>query len=172
MWKEIPGYSNYLVSDFGDVYSKESKKKLKNSISKFGYARVTLYKSNGEKHKIMVHRLVALAFIDNPQNLPQVNHINEDRLDNRAVNLEWCSSSYNINYGSRNQKVSYKMRLLKETTSAKQIAQIDMETGKTIKVWKSMREIERELGFPHSNIYACCSGKRKTRGGFVWQYVV
>lgn len=170
MWKDIPGYPRYMVSDFGEVYSKITKIKLKADISKFGYARVTLYKGTGEKHKIMVHRLVALAFISNPQNLPQVNHINENRLDNSVENLEWCSASYNINFGNRNKTVSRKLRAIKEKTSAKRIEQIDIQTGKTIKVWTSMREIERELGFSHSNIYACCSGKRKTRGGFAWKY--
>jgi len=170
MIKTIPGYPMYMATDDGKIYSLSSKKFLKQTISKFGYARVTLYKGNGEKHKIMVHRLVAIAFLHNPDSLPQVNHINENRLDNRVKNLEWCSASYNINYGNRNYAVSKKMQLYKEKTTAKRIKQINLQTGKTIKVWKSMHAIERELNIPHSGIYSCCTGKRKTRGGYAWQY--
>ena len=90
MWKRIPDYPRYLVSGDGDVYSERTGKVLKPAISKFGYARVALYKGNGEVHTIMVHRLVASAFLENQDNLPQVNHINEDRLDNRLENLEWA----------------------------------------------------------------------------------
>lgn len=170
MWKTIPDYPQYMVSDSGDVFSKNSNKILKNAVNKFGYASVVLYKGSRARQKYMVHRLVASAFVANPDNLPQVNHINENRLDNRAENLEWCSASYNINFGSRNQKVSEKLRIFKEETAARKIEQIDAKTGKVIKVWTSMREIERSLGFAHSNIYACCSGKRKTRGGYLWRY--
>ena len=170
MWKRIPDYPRYLVSGEGDVYSERTGKVLKPAISKFGYARVALYKGNGEVHTIMVHRLVASAFLENPDNLPQVNHINEDRLDNRLENLEWCTASYNINYGGRNAKVSKKLRDFKEQTSARRVEQVDAKTGEVVKTWTSMREIERELGFAHSNIYACCVGRRKTRGGYLWRY--
>lgn len=170
MWKRIPEYPRYLVSDAGEVYSERAGKVLKPAISKFGYERVALYKENGEVHTIMVHRLVASAFLENPDSLPQVNHINEDRLDNRLENLEWCTASYNINYGGRNEKVSKKLRDFKEQTVARRIEQVDLKTGAVVKTWTSMREIERELGFAHSNIYACCTGRRNTRGGYLWRY--
>lgn len=170
MWKQIPGYSNYLINDKGDIYSIKSKRLIKQRVSKFGYYRAALFKEAGEKHEIMVHRLVAMAFLENPANLPQVNHKNENKTDNRVENLEWCTCSYNINYGNRNKTVSRKLAKIKEKTAARKILQIDIMTKKTIKVWKSMHEIERKLGIPHSNIYACCTGKRKTRGGYIWKY--
>lgn len=170
MWATVPEYSRYMVSDSGDVYSIAKNRVLKHAISKFGYARVPLRNDAGEKHTIMVHRLVASAFLSNPDNLPQVNHINENRLDNRLENLEWCSPSYNINYGSRNEKVRQKLRKFKEQSVARKVEQIDANTGDVVKTWTSLREIERELGFAHGNIYACCTGKRKTRGGYLWRY--
>lgn len=170
MWKIISDFPNYKVSDSGEVFSIKRGILLKPSNSKFGYARVTLYKDNGEKHKIMVHRLVAKAFIPNPNELEQVNHINENKLDNTVSNLEWCTSSYNINFGSRNGVVSEKLRKIKNETTAKPINQINIETNEIVRTWTSIREIERELGIPHSNIYACCTGKRKTRNGYKWRY--
>ncbi len=170
MWKQIPDYPHYYASTDGEIYSEKTGKILKPSLSKFGYLRVTLRKNKREKHKIMVHRLVALAFIENPDKLPQVNHINENKLDNRVENLEWCSCSYNINYGNRNAKVSAKLREEKQAAVAKRILQINIEDGTVTKIWNSMREIERELKISHSNIYACCTGKRKTRGGYRWEY--
>lgn len=170
MWKIISDFPNYKVSDSGEVFSIKRGILLKPSISKFGYARVTLYKDNGEKHKIMVHRLVAKAFIPNPNELEQVNHINENKLDNTVSNLEWCTSSYNVNFGSRNGVVSEKLRKIKNETTAKPINQINIETNEIVRTWTSIREIERELGIPHSNIYACCTGKRKTRNGYKWRY--
>lgn len=169
-WRTIPNYENYLVNSDGDVFSKHTNKLLKLRKSKFGYMRAALYNSSGEKHEIMVHRLVALAFIENPLNLPQVNHKNEVKTDNRVENLEWCDCSYNINYGTRNSIVSKKQKENKDKTVARKVMQINPNTNEVIKVWNSLRDIERELGIPHSNIYYCCTGKRKTRGGFIWKY--
>ena len=170
MWKDISDYPNYMVNENGEIYSKVRKKLLKPIINKFGYARVGLYKNNTVKW-LAVHRIVAQAFIPNPNNLQQINHINENKLDNRVENLEWCTPSYNINYGLRNKVVSEKLTEHKNSTVAKRIQQISKETGEVIKIWNSTREIERELGIPHSNIYACCTGKRKTRKGYIWRYL-
>jgi hypothetical protein len=170
MWKDISDYPNYMVNESGEIYSKVRKKLLKQQVTKFGYARVGLYKNNTMK-LFAVHRIVAQAFIPNPNNLPQINHINENKLDNRVENLEWCTPSYNINHGSRNKIVSKKLTEYKNVTVAKHVQQINKDTGDIVKTWTSTREIERELGIPHSNIHACCTGKRKTRKGYIWRYV-
>lgn len=111
IWKEIKGFGgNYSVSSEGIVRSngllkgKNSKVRiLKTEMSKKGYLRVGLTK-DGKQKKYLVHRLVAIAFLDNPNNLPDVNHKNECKTDNRLINLEWMSRRDNMNYGDRTKK--------------------------------------------------------------------
>ena len=113
IWKEIEGFGgNYSVSSEGRVRSngllkgKNSKVRiLKTELSKKGYLRVGLTK-DGKQKKYLVHRLVAIAFLDNPKNLPDVNHKNECKTDNRLINLEWMSRRDNMNYGDRTKKAA------------------------------------------------------------------
>lgn len=113
IWKEIKGFGgNYSVSSEGRVRSngllkgKNSKVRiLKTELSKKGYLRVGLTK-DGKQKKYLVHRLVAIAFLDNPNNLPDVNHRNECKTDNRLINLEWMSRRDNMNYGDRTKKAA------------------------------------------------------------------
>lgn len=101
-----------------------------------------------------MHRLVAQAFLSNYSPILQVNHINEIKTDNSVSNLEMCTNKYNCNYGSR------------KTALAKPVEQYSL-TGKFIKLWESSREIERQLGFAHACINACCKGKIKSKGKYV-----
>lgn len=118
MWNKI-NYKgiDFLVSDKGEVircaFEKKSKtgttfiqkeKAIKFNPSKYGYLQTTLYK-DGKAINFTLHKLVALAFVPNPDNLPQINHKDENKLNNNADNLEWCDATYNINYGTRNKKV-------------------------------------------------------------------
>lgn len=169
--KEISEFPGYYINTKGEIFSKMkgSIRILKTHINKFGYERVILYK-NKKPFNFQVHRLVAEAFIPNINNLPIVNHKNENKIDNQVSNLEWCSHKYNINYGNRNKKVSEKMKVYKTNQVGRKIKQIDTITGDIIKVWDSTREIERALGYAHTNICAVCRGKRKTRGGYKWEY--
>ena len=101
-WKEIPGYEGlYEVSNKGNVRNVRRNKLLRLSKTNNRYIRVSLCK-NGIKTGLTVHRLVAEAFIENPDNLPEVNHKDEDKTNNRVENLEWCDHKYNMNYGTRN----------------------------------------------------------------------
>lgn len=126
------------------------------SIGNRGYLRVK-YK----RKMYSVHRLVAECFTPNPDNLPQVNHIDEDKTNNDVSNLEWCDRKYNINYGTRNERVAEKQ--------SKPVLQYTL-SGEFVKEYPSVSEVERQTGLKHSNICNCCNGKLKTAYGFKWEY--
>lgn len=169
--KPIDGFPGYSVSDDGRVFSAfRGGRELKQQATVWGYKRVTLFSADKKPHYMAVHRLVAKAFIPNPNNYAQVNHKDENRVNNHADNLEWCTCSYNINYGHRNETVSKKLKKVKLETTARKVAQIDAATGAVVRIWESVRAPEYELGIAHQNIIACCTGRRKTRGGYKWEY--
>lgn len=107
-WKTIKNYNNYEVSDTGLIRNKNTlhilKPTIKKQRSRYGYAMVYLYKGNQKRNAKMVHRLVAEAFIPNTKNLPQINHKDENSLNNNAYNLEWCTPKYNMNYGTLGER--------------------------------------------------------------------
>lgn len=104
VWKDIPMYAGiYEVSTLGRVRSKVTGKVSIPIKTESGYLKVAIY-LNGRMKSERIHRLVATTFIPNPKNYPQVNHIDEDKTNNRVDNLEWCDSQYNINYGTRTQR--------------------------------------------------------------------
>lgn len=165
IWKDIEGYDGlYQVSNMGRVKSlKFGKEKiLKSAKNNMGYLLIVLCKE-GKPKTFMVHRLVAQAFIPNPDNLLEINHIDEDKTNNRVENIEYCDRSYNLNYGTRNNKVS----------KANSIPVLQFtKNGEFIKKWDSMIEAEKELGINPGNISKCSKGKIKTAYGFVWLYAV
>ena len=105
IWMKIDGYENYAVSSYGNVKNISTGKILKPGNNGKGYLHVGLYNSEHVGKTIMIHRLVACAFIPNPMNLPQVNYIDEDKTNNRVDNLEWVTSFDNINHGTHNERV-------------------------------------------------------------------
>lgn len=173
VWKDIKDYEGlYQVSNFGRVRSlgkgesNVSKMRiLKVRKTRCGYIIVNLYK-NGIMKTVYIHRLVAEAFIPNPLNLPQVNHKSEVKDDNRVENLEWCDVNYNINYGNRKEKVSYKLTNRKDCS--KQVLQYNID-GTLIREWPSIKECVRN-GFNDTDIILCCKGRHKTHKGFIWKY--
>ena len=170
IWKDIKDYENlYQGSNLGRARSLDrwvSSKNgsircckgriLKLSTNKDGYLYVCLWK-NGKVKNFLVHRLVAEAFLPNPDNLPQVNHKDENPQNNNVDNLEWCSAQYNTNYGTRNERCS------------KPILQYTLD-GVFVREWESAMQAEREGGFNSGNIAACCKGKRKTHKDSIWRY--
>ena len=163
IWCPIKGYEGlYEVSDKGRVRSLKSGKEriLKPLRITCGYLQVQLWK-NGKQKMYLIHRLVAQAFIPNPDNLPEVNHKDEDKENNSVKNLEWCDRKYNINYGNRNQMVSMKL--------SKPILQYT-KSGVFVREWKSTYDVERNLGYFHNSISYCCNGKLKSAYGYVWKY--
>ena len=156
--KDIKGYEGlYAVTSCGKIWSYRSKIFLKPQVNKDGYLRVGLWK-NGEVKKYLIHRLVAEAYIPNPEGLPQVNHKDENKENNCLQNLEWCDPKYNINYGTRNDKVASSIK--------KPILQYDLD-GNFIKEWPSTTDVGKEFikGINH-----CLRGRNKTAYGYIWKY--
>ena len=173
IWKDVVGYEGlYQVSNLGrvkslprriivgwaDYVSKE--KILSQANHRQGYKFVCFHR-NGKQKTYKVHRLVAEAFISNPNNYKCINHKNENPSNNNVDNLEWCNHSYNNNYGTRNERV--------RNATCKIVEQYTKD-GQYIRDWNGTREIQRVLGIRCSNISGACLGKRKTAGGFVWKY--
>ena len=168
-WLPVVGYEGlYEVSSLGRVkslnYHRTGKEQLlKHKKSGSGYFQVQLWK-NGKDKWMLVHRLVAEAFIPNPYNLQFVNHKDENKLNNCVENLEWCDAKYNNNYGNRNERISAK--LTNHEKKSKPV--LCVETGI---VYPSAREAGRCTGANNSHIIECCKGKKyKTTKGFHWQY--
>lgn len=173
-WKPINGYQGlYEVSSLGRVKSLPRKKKFGNReyLTKTtlmtgcnngnGYLSVTLCKDH--KHKrFYIHRLVAETFIANPKHYPQINHLDENRSNNKVDNLEWCTAKHNINYGNRTRKYI--------RTRGKRVGQFT-PGGQLINIFLSAREATRLTGI--ANIASCARGEKwyKTAGGFVWKYL-
>lgn len=172
-WRPVVGYEGlYEVSDMGRVrslnYNKTGKIRLLSICHnrKSAYDIVTLFK-NGKRCYEQISRIVASAFVPNPNNYPEVNHRDENTHNDCASNLEWCPSSYNINYGTRNKRVSEKLKNYYKW--AKKTLQFDTE-GNFIRDWVSMAEIERVLGYDPSAIARACRGEQKTSYGFIWRF--
>ena len=178
IWKDIPDFEGlYQVSNFGRIKSLERKefmarnncyrvrkeRILKADITKKGYERVLLYK-NGKSKKIFVHRLVAIAFINNPNNHPIINHIDEVPLNNHVSNLEWCTHSYNSTYKGA------KERQLKNVW--KGVQSTNVKTGET-KLYRSAADAERESNgyFRRRSISRVCTGERPIHKGHYWKYL-
>ena len=106
IFKDIKGYPGYQISNLGRVWSIKTQRYLKGTVSMSGYVYVHLTAANGKHKKERLHRLVAIAFLDNPDDLPQVNHLDENKLNNCVDNLEWCDAKSNNNYGTRNERIS------------------------------------------------------------------
>lgn len=188
IWKDIDGYEGlYRISNFGNVLSL--------NYRKHGYAKLlTPKKSNsgrlwvelikdGKKKQMLIHRLVGMAFIPNPDNLPQINHKDENPKNNRVDNLEWCTYHYNMLYtisrhpekypyasGAVTRKKPEKERKIGKRMGFK-INQYSMD-GEFIKQWENSRTIFLLTGMSDWSISECCRGKRQKAYGFKWRYAV
>lgn len=201
-WRDIPNYEGlYQVSSLGKVkslrdrYGNPREKMLKFERNRGGYLLTFLCK-NGKKKTFSVHRLVANAFIDNPSNLPQVNHKDENKENNQASNLEWCTQKYNLNYGSRitkavantdykaiASKIDYKARTAKidyksigtknaekltnRQDLSKQVYQYTLD-GELVAIWESTAECGRN-GYNFGNVAACCRNCFNREGNNVYK---
>jgi hypothetical protein len=142
-------------------------KKLTPKTNNCGRLWVDLWK-NGSGKCFLIHRLVAAAFIPNPNDYPQINHIDENPKNNRVENLEWCTALYNVRF--YNERHPDKKRAPRgPNKNIKPVNQISV-TGQVVKTWSSSREVMRQLGWSDWSISECCRGNRKQAYGFIWQY--
>lgn len=170
IWKDISGYEGmYQISNLGKVRSVDRVVHGRNDyfqkgielkiFSNWNYDFVVVSR-NGKSKRLYLHRLVAEHFVENPNNYNVVNHKDENKRNNKADNLEWCTSKYNANYGKRNRKIAQKL--------GKRIAR--MKNGKILQVYSSQADAKRN-GFSQSQISKCCNGKIKQHKGYEWKFV-
>lgn len=164
-WKTVKGYENYEVSDTGEV-RRIGGEVMRQWVTNWGYRMVQLWRDGVGKHH-SVHRLVANAFIDNPDNLPQVNHIDENKANNSVDNLEWCSAKHNINHGERNAKTS--KALTNNPLRSRRVLQYSKD-GAFIMEYPSLHEAERCTGVQAGSICYSAKGTNRIGGGYVWKY--
>lgn len=163
--KTIKDFPNYAVTENGDVYNTNTMKKLK-PTKRNGYLQIGLWNGNGKPKIFSIHRLVAMAYIPNENNLPCVNHKDENKENNNVNNLEWCTYKYNNNYG-KHKPVN---NLNGYITTRKAVYQFTTG-GRIISRYISVREAARQTGLNQSNIVKCCLHKGcKTVGGYKWIY--
>jgi hypothetical protein len=164
-WKEVFGYDIlYEVSDEGRVRTRYSRtsgyteeyREVRPTDNGNGYLRFN-WKTNGVQKTVYLHKLVASAFLENKRNLSEVNHKNENKYDNRAENLEWCTHKENCMYGTRNIRTACKKR----------IAVRNVETGE---IYNSAKEAALENGVCVTAISNCLNGRSETSGGYHWEY--
>lgn len=185
MEKTINGFEDYVINDSGDnnrsVWSEKSKQYIKGKNMPNGYIQIRFTK-NGVHYQDYLHRLIAKAFIDNPDNKPTVNHKNHIRNDNRIENLEWATFSEQCDETMRdNVSKSRKGQHNSPKTEFKSKGKIiqSMLDGTFVKLWDSAKQIERELGYQQTNISRCCNGGYYEKGkwinvkqhkGYKWSY--
>ena len=189
IFKDIKDYEGlYQVTNFGNVwslnYGRSGKPKLMTPIDNGGgYLQVSLSK-NGETKTCLLHRLVAFTFLENPENLPQVNHKDEDKtnnfvflnedgsVDKEKSNLEWKNHRDNCNHGTRNERISKALSKAKKgilnTKLSKPVLQLSL-SGDLIREWPSTAECGRN-GFSQSAVSRCCRGEKPQYKGFLWMY--
>ena len=178
LWKDIGVYKGVDYTGMYEISSKGRFRSLSRTIidkrgykyfykgkemipfpNTFGYMKVTICK-NGKVHEARINCLVAIAFIPNPNNLPQVNHIDENKSNNDVNNLEWCTAKENCNHGTHNERVGIGHR--------KAIVQLNLN-GDFIREWKCIKDVE-QAGFIKDAVSMCACGKRKTSSGYIWLF--
>ena len=161
MWKKVP------IEDFSELYMVSSKGRVKNikrnkikaiCLDSDGYPHYLLC-AKGKRKTITAHRLVALAFLDNPFNLPCINHKDENKQNNSVENLEWCTVQYNTKYGTGKER----------SAKSRRKPVIQLKDGVMLSIYESAVMAHKEIGINYSKIRMCCRGERKHAGGYEWK---
>lgn len=185
IYKTIKGFDNYLISNLGNIKSKSfnhtgEEKRIKPFLNNSGYLQARLWK-DGKLHYPLIHRLVAEAFIPNPDSLPVINHKDENKTNNfvwvnddgsidpEKSNLEWCTVAYNISYGTAIERRIKTNNKSGGPKAERHIAQIDLN-GSIINIWKSAHDAGRN-GYTYQCVDRCARGIRKTHKGYYWKFL-
>lgn len=191
IWKIIPDFPRYSASTLGRIKHNANGRIRHLHKNSKGYWTITFTKDK-QHFTLGVHQVIAKTFIPNPNNLPQINHKDEDQLNNRVDNLEWCTGKYNANYGGFQQRKSVQMsgernpfygkhhstetidklkHRTKEQKFTRKVKQIDPNTGEVIKIWDSIVEYPKSIGDNRDKgIGMCCRHLRKQAYGYQWEY--
>lgn len=171
MNKVIEGFENYTISDDGIVTNIKTNKNKTGTSNHAGngYLYVDLYKNNKAK-RFYIHRLVAKAFIPNPENKPQVNHKDGNTKNNTTSNLEWVTALENVEHASKVLNVLSAYKNANEKRK-KKVAQIDINTNKVVNIFNSMLEAQKQTGINTAYISQTCKGKFYQCFGYHWCYV-
>lgn len=174
IWRTVKDYPLYSVSNLGRLKNNKTQKILKGGLDSYGY-RIVILCNNGKRKIKTIHRLIAESFIDNPDNKPQVNHINGVKTDNRVINLEWVTNQENQNHFWRvinsdvnkaNRSKAHKGKnLLSENPNAKQV--IRLEDGK---IYPTIKEAALDIGVRYNKICDVCAGRAKTVKKYHFKY--
>lgn len=174
-WGKVEGFSKYIVSDTGVVKNETTGHIFKNRLLSNGYYHVSLRDDSGVPKHCIVHRLVAKAFIPNPENKAQVNHKNGNKLDNRVENLEWMTEKENTRHyltvlGGHAMTEETRKKLIESRKRRPFVYKkkvIRLEDGKK---YDSMNDAAADVGITHTGIYLACTGRQNTAGGYHWDY--
>lgn len=186
-WKDVKGYEgNYKISSYGRLRSIKRPKTtggfIKTSTPSNGYKQ-TILCVNGVKKTMMIHRIVANNFLENPNHYPEVNHKDEDKSNNCVWNLEFCTREYNQNYGTAIKRAvkshDYKASAIKSALNhdyeevgrkqSKAVIQMDLD-GNFVKEWKSVRAVDTLFRNSSGNISNVCNGKKEKAYGYKWKF--
>lgn len=175
-WKTMELYPKYQVSTEGKIRNAETHRIYAQWLGKDGYLRMEMW-LDGKRKGMLVHRMVALCYLENPLNLPEVNHKNKIKSDNRVENLEWVTRQENMDHRNADPKIQEQMHQLglraKEWNlkhTAKPVASYDLD-GNLLKVYPSLISAERDAGINRKYIRACLKGERLSAGGRIWRKI-